>query len=220
MSHVTMGYAQTDITPTEPMQLVGYDARPDNYSRGVLHRLLAQTLVWQSPEQTCCLVTIDSLGFTTALSHTLRQQLADALQTTPEHVMLCFSHTHAAPNAAVHPDYFTFVCAQLEQAVRQARAFMVPVQAAWGSARNTIGVNRRDPDLGFDDRLGILQITGSDPHDLGSIRECKSHDIALRKLSRPNIIQSNLCALCFFQFSVFCVLFRFASLDFVRTFHA
>lgn len=166
MTLVTMGYAQTDITPTQSLQLVGYDARPDNYSRGVLHRLLAQTLIWQSAETICCLVTIDSLGFTTSLSLTLRQQLADALQTTPEHVMLCFSHTHAAPNATAHPDYYAFVCAQLEQAVCQARAFMVPIQAAWGSTRNTIGVNRRSPDLGFDDRLGVLQITGSDPHDL------------------------------------------------------
>ena len=30
MTLVTMGYAQTDITPTQSLQLVGYDARPDN----------------------------------------------------------------------------------------------------------------------------------------------------------------------------------------------
>ena len=183
MSLVTMGYAQTDITPTRSLQLVGYDARPDNYSRGVLHRLLAQTLVWQSPEQTCCLVTIDSLGFTTALSHTLRQQLADALQITPERVMLCFSHTHAAPNAAAHPEYFAFVCAQLEQAAHQARAFMVPVQAAWGSALNTIGVNRRDPDLGFDDRLGVLLMTGDDP--------CDRRALLLRITAHANVLTAD-----------------------------
>ena len=169
MSLATMGFAQTDITPAESLQLVGYDARPDNYSRGVLHRLLAQTLVWQTPEEVCCFVTIDSLGFTTALSNTLRQQLADALQTTPECVMLCFSHTHAAPNAAVHPEYYAFVCVQLEQAVRQARAFMIPIQAAWGSTRNTIGVNRRSADLDFDDRLGVLSLTSQDPHDLKAL---------------------------------------------------
>ncbi len=166
MFNITMGFAQTDITPDQPLQLVGYDVRPDNLSRGVLHRLLAQTLVWQSSKQICCLIAVDSLGFTTSLSNQLRQQVAAILQTTPAAVMLCFSHTHAAPNAAAEKSYYRFVCAQILQAVQQAQQTMTPIQAAWGLATNTIGVNRRAASLHFDDRLGILKITGPKPSSL------------------------------------------------------
>ena len=56
-----LGYAQVDITPTEPMELVGF-YRPDNVSKGVQSPLLAQVSVWEDKER-CCLITVDSLGF-------------------------------------------------------------------------------------------------------------------------------------------------------------
>ena len=71
------GYAETDITPNEPMPLVGFN-RLDNVSRGVLKPLLAQVSVWQS-EELCCLICIDSIGFTKYLSDRLRMNISKIL---------------------------------------------------------------------------------------------------------------------------------------------
>lgn len=159
MDTVTMGYAQADITPTEACQLAGFEAREDNLSRGVWHRLLAQVLFWQGEEPICCLITIDSLGFTVALTDKLRKQVAQKLGLAAEQVMVCFSHTHAAPNAAEEKAYYRFVCEQIVEAACRARLFAVPVQVAWGMAVNTVGSNRRAGKADFDERLGVLQIT-------------------------------------------------------------
>lgn len=56
-----MGFAETDITPKTPVTMVGFN-RTDNISRGILDGLRAQVSVWENNE-TCCLVTIDNIGF-------------------------------------------------------------------------------------------------------------------------------------------------------------
>ena len=91
--NVYMGYACADITPEEQAEMIGF-ARPDNLSKGILHRLEASVMVLKSTEETCCLVTIDSLGFTTELSNLLRQKIGSKLCTPPEKVMVRLSHTH------------------------------------------------------------------------------------------------------------------------------
>ena len=54
-----LGYAEADITPAGPTELVGF-YREDNRSKGVLKPLLAQAAVWEDEER-CCLITIDSI---------------------------------------------------------------------------------------------------------------------------------------------------------------
>ena len=49
-----LGFAQTDITPDKPVNLVGF-YREDNLSKGVLAPLAAQAAVWEGPER-CCLI--------------------------------------------------------------------------------------------------------------------------------------------------------------------
>lgn len=157
-TNVYMGFHQEDITPQKPVQLVGYDARPDNRSRGIMHTLTAQTLVWKTKAETGCLITIDSLGFTVDLTNNLRKKIADILNTKPGKIMVCFSHTHAAPNAALEPEYYQSVCEKIAASANQAIKNLFPSQAAWGIAENTIGVNRRGSKHPIDDRLGVLKI--------------------------------------------------------------
>lgn len=156
--NVYMGFSQDDITPRHPVQIVGYDARPDNRSRGVLHHLIAQTLVCKTSKEVCCLIAIDSLGFTVELTNMLRKQVADALNTKPSQIMVCFSHTHAAPNAAIEPEYYQSVCIKITASAKRAAGNLFPVNAAWGKAENTFGVNRRGGEHPIDSRLGILKI--------------------------------------------------------------
>ena len=89
--------------------------------------------------------------------------------------MLCFSHTHSAPNAAKEPAYFKQVCAQAEAAVRQVSMCLRPVKAVWGSAENPIGENRRsDPD-GMDRRLGLLKLTDLEDHPVLILLRVSTH---------------------------------------------
>lgn len=76
--------------------------------------------------------------------------------------MICFSHTHAAPNAAVEKEYYDFVCQSILSGVKNAGESMVPVYAGWGIAENTVGMNRRESDQPIDPRMGILKICGED----------------------------------------------------------
>lgn len=166
MYEIYMGYAQEDITPQKAVQIVGYDARPDNTSKGILHCLTAQTLVWKTPAETCCLIAIDSLGFTVELTTTLRTKAADILKTTADKIMVCFSHTHAAPNAAIEPEYYQFVCEKIITSAEYAKNHMFPVHAAWGAAENTIGVNRRESGRLVDPHLGILKLCDAQQNHL------------------------------------------------------
>ncbi|MEM1484464.1 alkaline ceramidase [Oscillospiraceae bacterium PP1C4] len=154
---VRLGFAEVDITPSVSVELVGFD-RLDNSSRGIRDKLIAQILLWDDSFKKTCIVCIDSLGFTVQLSNSLRQAVANELLISREDVMLCFSHTHAAPNAAQEKAYFDFVCAQILEGVDQAIQTLVPVNAAWGIAQADIGVNRRNENGLLDKRIGVLKV--------------------------------------------------------------
>ena len=151
-----LGYSETDITPKKPVQLIGF-SRDDNTSCGVLKPLIAQAAVWENEEK-CCLVTIDSIGFTTELADLLRDRIGRVLGIPREKVMLCFSHTHAAPDADTDREYYDLLCDRAEESVSRAAAQMKPVSAGWTNASAVIGVNRRKASDMTDDRIGILKL--------------------------------------------------------------
>ena len=158
---VQAGYGEADITPDNPSEMVGF-YRPDNRSRGVRDSLRLQALVWEADGVMGGLIAIDSLGFTVELSNVLRDRAAAALHMGRERIMVCFSHTHSAPNAAEEPDYFEMVCRQAGTAVRKAAGNMKSMEAAWGIGENTVGVNRRNEPEQMDGRLGILKLAARD----------------------------------------------------------
>ena len=158
---IRAGYGEADITPVSPVEMVGF-YRPDNRSQGVRDALRLQALVWENAGVRGGLITIDSLGFTVELSNVLRDRAAEALRTEREQIMVCFSHTHSAPNGAAEPDYFKMVCKKAAEAVREAEGNMRPMEAAWGIGENTVGVNRRNEPDQTDGRLGILRLAAGE----------------------------------------------------------
>jgi hypothetical protein len=177
-----MGYSEEDITPTGPVELIGFE-RPDNTSRGVLHKLLAQVSVWKTPEGKCCVVSVDSLGFTVELINSLRENVAAILETDRSKVMVCFSHTHAAPNAGTDEEYYNYVCERIIKAIKRAGEDLSPVKVAWGVTTSDIGINRRGCDAPFDSRLGILKITKAGGNDLKAL--------ILRVTAHGNVLTSD-----------------------------
>lgn len=157
---IKLGYAETDITPRIPLQLIGFN-RTDNTSKGILKPLLAQVAVWESGGRHC-LITVDSIGFKKELADMLRIQVSNHLKVPRDKVMLCFSHCHSAPNVDDSQEYFEMVCRNIIMAVQRAEHDMHPVLAGWDNAEVDIGVNRRADNPNLDKRAGILKVCGLD----------------------------------------------------------
>ena len=157
----SFGFAQTDITPSVSVEMVGF-SRTNNKSRGVLHPLKAQVLIFRTADKTICLTAIDSLGFTVKLTSQLRKQMSNVLNVPVDNIMICFSHTHSAPNAAAESAYFTFVCDRICSVLKTALKNMKPFYAGWGIAEHDIGVNRRSGKVLRDPRLGVLKLSKPD----------------------------------------------------------
>ena len=153
---IKLGYAETNITPNIPLQLVGFN-RADNTSRGVLKPLLAQVSIWES-EKRHCLITIDSIGFKKELADILRIKVSNILEVSCDKVMLCFSHSHSAPDVDNSEEYFEMVCRNISMAVHSAMADMHPVSVGWDNVEVDIGVNRREDNISLDKRAGILKV--------------------------------------------------------------
>ena len=151
-----LGYAEADITPLTPKKLVGF-YREDSLSKGVAAPLTVQAAVWKS-DDICCLITIDNIGFAKEPSDLLRERVGNLLGVSAEKVMLCFSHTHAAPDADEDRGYFEEICRKTTVCVSLAAENMRPVSAGWDNGEAKIGVNRRRVSKDTDDRVGILKL--------------------------------------------------------------
>lgn len=159
-----MGFAETDITPEMPVTMVGFN-RPDNISRGILNRLMAQVSVWENTE-ICCLVTIDNIGFNKKEANLLRDMISTIIGTSREKVMLSFSHTHAAVNVNVEKEYYNKLCQKICRAIEKAKTSMSEVSVGWDNAQADIGNNRRKSSDKVDRRVGILKVCSRNKDDL------------------------------------------------------
>lgn len=159
-----MGFAEADITPKMPVTMVGFN-RTDNISRGILDGLMAQVSVWENNE-TCCLVTIDNIGFNKREANLLRDMIGTIIGTSREKVMLSFSHTHAAVNVDVEKEYYDKLCQKICRATEKAKASMSEVSVGWDNVEADIGNNRRGFSDKIDRRVGILKVCSCNKNDL------------------------------------------------------
>ena len=149
------GFSETEITPHTPIQTIGFGVQEP--ATGVERALMTQATVWRLGETICAVIAIDHIGFAIDHARCLRTRIADLIGAGLEQVMLCFSHTHAAPNDSAEPEYSEWVDERVLDAVRRAMNGMLPVRAAWGCADVEIGVNRR-MGAALDRRAGILKV--------------------------------------------------------------
>lgn len=183
--NVLAGFSEIDITPEkiDDCELIGFN-RADSTARGILHPLKAQVLILQSNIQINCLIAVDSIGFSTTLTNRLRDSIAEQLNTHRENIMVCFSHTHSAPNAAANKAaYFEFAHYKIKKAAVEASIKMFPMKAAWGIAENTIGINRRVEATSMDRRIGILKINDAVTN--------KTKLLLLRVTAHANVLTSD-----------------------------
>ncbi|MDU1912024.1 alkaline ceramidase [Fusobacterium sp.] len=176
-----MGYGERDITPDYSIEMVGF-YRADNLSKGILDKLYVQCALFDFNNEYSCIIAIDSIGFTTEDSDYLRNIIGKNLKINKDRVMLCFSHTHSAPNNGIERSYFDFICLKTLQAVNEALNNMIPVKASWGNFEGNIGENRRN-NSALDKRIGILKISTFDSDNIKLI--------LLRVTAHANILNSD-----------------------------
>ncbi|WP_312071438.1 alkaline ceramidase [Anaerotignum propionicum] len=162
---VHFAYEEVDITPQEPMQTIGF-GREDEESIGVMDRLLAQVSLWKYQKEICCLIAIDHIGFSKVHGDILRRAIGKVLGVEQEKVMLCFSHTHSAPNDTIEKEYAEFVDNQIMKAVGLALKKFMPMKGAWGNAYGDIGLNRRWDNDALDRRIGFFKVIDAESGDL------------------------------------------------------
>lgn len=153
---VFFAFEEVDITPEKPMKTIGF-GREDEESRGVLGRLFGQVSLWKNEKEICCLIAIDHIGFSKDHCNHLRRAIGKALGIEKEKVMLCFSHTHSAPNDTIEKEYAVFVDNQIKKAVDSALKKLSPIHGAWENAYGDIGLNRRWDSHALDRRIGIFK---------------------------------------------------------------
>ncbi|WP_462425274.1 alkaline ceramidase [Fusobacterium sp. THCT13E1] len=177
-----IGYGERDITPECPITMIGF-YRADNLSKGILDKLYTQCALFSYDNEYSCVITIDSIGFTIEDSNYLRDIVRKFLKITRDKIMICFSHTHSAPNNGIERSYFDFICCKTLEAVNEATADMNVVKAIWGSFETNIGENRRGEKNILDKRAGILKISDSKSGD--------TKLILLRVTAHANILSSD-----------------------------
>lgn len=163
MKNVLLGFDEIDITPENPFscELIGFN-RADSKAKGVLHKLKAQILILKDEIQKYCFITIDSIGFTTRLTNILRDGIAEKLNIKRENIMVCFSHSHSTPDAAMdNGEYFNFVYRKVLEVLNKVCEDLVPVKVALGIAKGNIGINRRVECDVVDNRIGVLKAVDS-----------------------------------------------------------
>lgn len=99
-THLRAGVGRADITPPLPADLMGYVRRGEP-AREVRMPLTATTLVVADEETAIALVCLDLVGLSLSQARSLREAIAGLIGSSPDHVLVNTSHTHAGPHTGV-----------------------------------------------------------------------------------------------------------------------
>ncbi len=160
-SLIQVGVAKVDITPTEPIRLVGYGGRRAEATT-VASRIWAKALAIGSDEQNPrVLITTELIGVPASLVEPLAERLKKKVGLPRAHLAVCATHTHTGPAVAgmllethfgttvprVQKDrierYTARLLDRLEQAALEALNNRQPSRLAWSEGRVGFAVNRR-----------------------------------------------------------------------------
>jgi len=92
---ISIGIATIDITPNEAIRLSGYGNRRQETAQ-IETRLYAKALALGDDEP-LLLLTLENCGISQALTDQVAAQLHQRTGLAPEHLLICYSHTHTAP---------------------------------------------------------------------------------------------------------------------------
>jgi hypothetical protein len=149
------GAGRVSITPPLGIKTVGFSSR-----EGVVERIeseLTSTAVVFSDggSSRMAILALDLCNPAVDMVAEWRQKIADAIGTTPTHVMINFSHTHSGPpvpgrnpefcfQADLIDRYYEHLVPRILDSAVQANARLQPARLAHGEGESQIGINRRE----------------------------------------------------------------------------
>lgn len=165
------GTGVRDISPSQPMFLVGYP-HVQRISEGIHDPLLASALFLDDGRTAVIFVAVDVLFVTCESVSRCRQAIAQACQVPPAHILISATHTHSAPVTAPmlawrddpvvpapDPAYLDrFHQGIIEAAIEACRSARPAELAITTAEISGVGSNRVAPDAAFDPEVGILAI--------------------------------------------------------------
>lgn len=92
------GFGRADITPEHSAPLGGYGASHKRMSQNILSRLYASCIAFRQDGQTVLLFTQDLLRCNPRWTAQARQALGERTGVAPDHIHICSTHTHSAPD--------------------------------------------------------------------------------------------------------------------------
>jgi hypothetical protein len=163
-----VGAAMRVITPNPLLPVSGGMGAP-NPTREKKGDITARAVVFRSGDVSIAVVSLDVIGFPSALGDRIRAQVS---RIPADHILIGSTHTHSAPDCYAFPDgkgghtgdlkYMDFVCNQAALALNEAIDRLEPasIKIATGEAQGKIAYNYYAPDL-YDKRMSVIQATGA-----------------------------------------------------------
>ena len=181
---IRVGFSKCSISPDRPLDLWGYVERSGK-STGRLDDLYVRVLVIQNRSKTSILINFDLGGTGLEFVRTLKAYIKRKTGVSKRYIIVCSTHTHAAPAAlflrncgAIDNDYLDFVKRQTLVAVMAAFDRVRRVRVGYGRGETDISVNRREKGVQSNRR----QASGTVDPEIGVLRfsfDGDSRDIIL-----------------------------------------
>lgn len=181
------GRARQDISPKQPMFLVGYP-HVERTSTGIHDPLYASALYLSNDEESILCISTDLLFVHHQLAADCRQRICRKTRVPAENIMISATHTHSAPVTCSvlawqgdpivpppDPEYLKQVSEGIVTAGVQAVENASPAElASTFAAVDGVGCNRLDPDGPRDPDAGILVVRRSSDKCVTALQVCYS----------------------------------------------
>ena len=202
---VSAGIARVDITPSLPIDLVGYSRRVAPATE-VRAPLTATALVLDSPEARIAILAADVAFLLPADANRLRAEIGTDIGTPADHVLINVSHTHAGPmtheggikiggrqreRSEAELAFIEEFPRRLRQVAVSAGRHLEPVRIAGGTGTFDLAVNRREknaegrvilgwnPNKPVDRDVGVMRIDRLDGSTLAVVVNFACHPVVV-----------------------------------------
>jgi len=142
LAQLRAGYAKTDITPSKPVWMGGYDLRNAS-SDGVWDNIYVRALVFESGKTRVAFIECDLVDLEDFDGD--RKRISQETGIPVDNILLGTVHNHAAPvaEAKKNPEWAKQFENSLGPTVKRAIAELRPVRIATGQGTSHIAMNRR-----------------------------------------------------------------------------
>ena len=134
MCHMHVGYARTEITPSESVPLAGYGNTSSRMSLNVLDPLYATCIAFSASDGTKALIfSVDLINPGPTTTSEIRPAISQAVNIPVSHIHVSATHTHAGPDTENDAEesisrYLEYYKTQMVRAAVQALADLKPAQ--------------------------------------------------------------------------------------------